>query len=148
MFTMPMMFTGQLPCAGMVTLSSTGDPFNQDNGSCGTSPPIIRTTFTLSGNLNTGAVVQARTSFNTSGTPSYGSWTNASSFSEGSSSGYHDYGHAVGGPHWSFVDQGNASYSYYFDIQFRLLGTDGTTPCGDSMDGNSQLNITLYDCNP
>lgn len=148
MFNMPMMMSNLAgPCTDMVTLSSTGDPYNQDNGSCGSSPPIIRTTFTLSGNLPTGAIVQARTSFNKTGTPSYGSWGNASSFSEGSSTGYHNYGHAVGGLVWSFADQGNGNDgTYYFDIQFRLLGTDSTTVCGDPMDGNSQLSITLYNC--
>lgn len=139
----PTMLLGEAgaPCDGMPTISSVGSSFVTATGGCTNEPLTIRTALNLSGTIPTGGSVEYRFSWTTSGTPSYGSWTEWSAFS--GSSGNLDINVELGTG--TTVNNSNPSSTYNYDIQFRLIGTDGTTVC-DGPDTGAGWSGTVYSC--
>lgn len=138
---LPIVHSGGNPCDGMPTISSVGSSSVVSTGDCTSAPITLRTTLTISGSLPGGAAVQYRTSWGTSATPSYGSWITWGAFT-GTSDNL-DINTEVGSG--STTDNGNSSSTYYYAIQFQLLGTDTSTVC-DGPDTGAGWSGLVYSC--
>lgn len=138
-----MILRGQSPCASSPTISSVGTPTTQTVGNCAGQNLTIRTSITLSGNLQGTQSVQKRTSYQNTG-PSSQSWSGWSDISGWSgSSGNYDYSAGL-----VTTDSGTGTGSlgtYYYDIEIRILGSDDSTVC-DGPDTTSQWSATVYSC--
>lgn len=126
------------PCASSPTISSVGTPTITENANCTTIlDSTLSTDVTLSGNLGAGQKCQYRDYLGTSATPSYGSWTDL--FTSGSSG---TRNRTVQG---STTPNANTPVTYYYNAEFRILGSDGTTVC-DGPDASSQWTDDMYPC--
>lgn len=128
--------SNQDPCAAAPVLT-VGSTTELNAGDCNTQNHELRTAVTLSAPLPTGYTLERRVAFSTSATPSYGSWADTGL----TDSGNFDYETML----LTSTDNGNASNTYYFDIEFRIVGVDDTTVC-DGPDHATQWSGTLYDC--
>jgi hypothetical protein len=124
------------PCAGSPTLT-VGSTTELNAGDCSTQNHTVRTAITLSAALPTGYTLERRVSFSTSATPSYGSWADSGL----TDTGNFDYDTML----LTSSPNANPSNTWYYDIQFRITGTNGTAVC-DGPDTATQWSATLYDC--
>lgn len=130
------------PCGLSPTISSVGTPATQAAGNCSTTDLTIRTTVSLSATLTgTGCKLQKRTYFGTSATPSYSGWSDEATTG---SSINHDYTAPLfttdSGAGW-----GPSATTYYYNVQYQIVGTDGSTVC-DGPDTATQWTDTVYTC--
>jgi len=130
------------PCGGMPTLNTVGTPSVTQQGDCSIQNLVVSTQLTTSASLPTGASVEYRAYWGTSGTPSFTDpWTTWSGFTGANDTLNNDLGFFT-------TDSGAGSGSpttYYYAIQFRLIGTDGSTVC-DGPDQSSTISMSVYDC--
>lgn len=136
----PFMFNSD-PCAASPLISSVGATSVNNAGNCAGTDLQFRNVITLSATLTgTGCELQRRYAFSSSATPSYGSWvtiaTTGSSYNHDQDVGLYTTDSGVG-----FGSLG----TYYYDVQYRIIGTDGTTVC-DGPDAPAQWSGTIYAC--
>lgn len=135
------------PCASSPTISSVGTPAVSSNGNCGLFDPLdITTSVTLSGTIPTGGAIQYQYYWGTSsgGTPT-GTWTNVPGWSGTTDTLVHSPDQGGFAPYTRNAGE-TLLGTYYYKVQFRILGTDGTTVC-DGPDLSSTLTVTnVYTC--
>lgn len=134
----PMILAGYDPCAASPTITSAGASSVGATGDCSTVDLRMDTTVTLSASLPADYTLEKRTYFGTSSTPSYGGWSDSGLSGTGGT-----YQDNVG--LWTTTDNGNSSATYYYNIQWRIVGRDGSTVC-DGPDSATQWSGTVYDC--
>lgn len=141
------------PCAGVPDMSTVGTPTVSDDGDCGLFDGLKwSTSLTLTGSLPANAKVQYRYEFSTSSNPdpTNDSWHDWSAFS-GSSDTLVVEPISMAGSGWPGPYARNAGETLigtgYFQIEFRVIGTDGSTVCDDT-DGESTTSSTtsVYTC--
>lgn len=131
------------PCATSPNISSVGTPTISDNGNCGTFTGLkMSTSLTLTGTKPANVSVQYRWKFDQStGTVPGGSWVTWSSFSGSSGTLVIE----PVGPYARFSGE-NLLGTFYYRVEFRIVGTDGSTVC-DGPDLSAQTTVTsVYDC--
>lgn len=135
------MFMGEKdPCAGVPNFSSVGTPSVTANGSCPLTSLTLSTSITITGSLPAGAKIQYRQSWSTSsGTVPSGGWSDVSGWS--GTTDTHTYQ-----PNDSVRYSGTTLIgTYYYKVEFRIVGTDGTTVC-DSETYKSLTVTSVYSC--
>lgn len=124
------------PCLQAPTLT-VGTTSELNAGDCDTVNHELRTGVTLSASLPAGYTLERRLAFSQNATPSYGSWADSGL----TASGNYDYETML----LTSTPNANPSNTWYFDIEFRIVGTDGSTVC-DGPDHVTQWSGTLYNC--
>lgn len=126
-----MMVTGANPCADTPSIFSVATPSASSSGSCaGETGPTFTTDVILTDTLPTGAKVQYRSRWaDTTGSPS-GSWIDFPGGYVGTNDTLSDSYSGV------MSEIGAGSANGYYDVEFRIVGTDGTTQCGSTSSGS------------
>ena len=127
------------PCSGVPDISSVdSSPTLSDNGNCSLFDGLKwDVDLTLTGTLPQGAKVQYRYDFSTSSNPdpANGTWADWSGFSGSSDTITIEpqsmTGSGFPGP-YARTSGENSIGTGYFQAEFRVIGTDGTTVCDDT----------------